>query len=92
MTATEVDEYAWSALGKWLKVFQALVAEPDMEWMFIDGSYAKAHPHSAGAASGKVEAIGKSQAGNTRKTGTAPNSAHYASHGACALPFPASRP
>lgn len=70
MTATEVDEYAWSALGKWLKVFQALVAEPDMEWMFIDGSYAKAHPHSAGAASGKVEAIGKSQAGNTRKTGT----------------------
>lgn len=35
---------AWSASGKWLKVFQALVVEPDMEWVFIDGSYAKAHP------------------------------------------------
>jgi len=33
---------AWSASGKWLKVLQALVAEPDMEWVFIDGSYAKA--------------------------------------------------
>ncbi|SUD29963.1 ISPs1, transposase OrfA [Pseudomonas fluorescens] len=39
---------AWSASGKWLKVFQALVADPDMEWVFIDGSYAKAHQHSAG--------------------------------------------
>ena len=44
-----------------------LVAEPDMEWVFIDGSYAKAHQHSAGAASGSDEAIGKSRAGNTSK-------------------------
>lgn len=49
---------AWSASGKWLKVLQALVADPDMEWVFIDGSYTKAHQHSAGAASGKDEAIG----------------------------------
>ncbi|MGH8433190.1 MAG: IS5 family transposase [Pseudomonas sp.] len=58
---------AWSASGKWLKVFQSLVTDPDMEWVFIDGSYAKAHQHSAGAASGKDEAIGKSRAGNTSK-------------------------
>ncbi|HBO6068059.1 TPA: IS5 family transposase [Pseudomonas aeruginosa] len=58
---------AWSASGKWLKVFQILVTDPDMEWVFIDGSYAKAHQHSAGAASGKDEAIGKSRAGNTSK-------------------------
>ena len=38
-----------------------------MEWVFIDGSYAKAHQHSAGAASGNDEAIGKSRAGNTSK-------------------------
>jgi len=43
---------AWSAAGKWLKVFKVLVSEPDMKWVFIDGSYAKAHQHSAGAASG----------------------------------------
>ncbi|MCO2887013.1 IS5-like element ISPa67 family transposase, partial [Pseudomonas aeruginosa] len=44
-----------------------LVVEPDMEWVFIDGSYVKAHQHSAGAASGNDEAIGKSRAGNTSK-------------------------
>jgi len=56
---------AWCASGKWLKIFQALVVEPDLEWVFIDGSYAKAHQHSAGAASGQDEAIGKSRAGKT---------------------------
>ncbi|KPB17987.1 hypothetical protein AC519_2966 [Pseudomonas savastanoi] len=34
-----------------------------MEWVFIDGSYAKAHQHSAGAASTQDQAIGKSRAG-----------------------------
>jgi transposase len=58
---------SWSASGKWIEVFKVLVDEPDMEWVFIDGSYAKAHQHSAGAASGNDEAIGKSRAGNTTK-------------------------
>jgi transposase len=48
-------------------VFQTLVTDPDMEWVFIDGSYAKAHQHSAGAAGGMDQAIGKSRAGNTSK-------------------------
>ncbi len=39
-----------------------------MEWAFIDGSYAKAHQHSSGAASNQDEAIGKSRAGNTSRT------------------------
>ena len=43
------------------------MVDPDMEWVFIDGSYAKAHQHSAGAASGTDEAIGKSRAGNSSK-------------------------
>ena len=54
---------AGSAAGKWVKIFKAMVVEPDLEWVFIDGSYVKAHQHSAGAASdsdptkplGKVE-------------------------------------
>ena len=58
---------AWSASGKWLKIFRALVVEPDLEWEFIDGSYVKAHQHSTGAASVEAEAIGKSRAGNTTK-------------------------
>jgi len=58
---------AWSAAGKWLKIFKALVTEPDLEWGFIDGSYIKAHQHSAGAAGQEPQAIGKSRAGNTSK-------------------------
>jgi len=54
---------AWSAAGKWVNLFKALVVEPDREWIFIDGSYAKAHQHSSGAASNADEAIGKSRAG-----------------------------
>ncbi|AVB18357.1 MULTISPECIES: IS5 family transposase [Pseudomonas syringae group] len=58
---------AWSASGKWVKVLEVLMTDPDMEWVFIDGSYAKAHQHSAGAASTQDQAIGKSRAGNTSK-------------------------
>lgn len=58
---------AWSACEKWRAIFKALVTEPDVEWIFIDGSYAKAHQHSAGAASESDEGIGKSRAGNTTK-------------------------
>jgi len=57
----------WSKKGKWLSLFKNLVSEPDTEWEFIDGSYVKAHKHSAGASGGGSQAIGKSRAGNTTK-------------------------
>lgn len=38
-----------------------------MEWAFLDGSYVRAHQHSAGAATQCAEAIGKSRGGNTTK-------------------------
>jgi transposase len=58
---------AWSLQDKILRIFNALASEPDFEWVFIDGSYAKAHQHSAGAAGSEPQAIGKSRAGNTTK-------------------------
>ncbi|RQW29016.1 IS5 family transposase [Rhodobacteraceae bacterium CH30] len=58
---------AWSAAGKWLRIFKTLLIDPDFEWVFIDGIYAKAHQYSTGAAGKQPEAIGKSRAGNTRK-------------------------
>jgi len=27
----------WSQQGKWLKLFEAVVQEPDREWLFVDG-------------------------------------------------------
>lgn len=58
---------ARSAAGKRLSVFNALLEEPDFKGAFIDGTYVKAHQHSAGAVSGQPEAIGKSHAGYTSK-------------------------
>ncbi len=40
---------AWSSSSKWSRIFKALIIDPDWEWKFIDGSYVKAHQHSAGA-------------------------------------------
>jgi len=58
---------AWSLQEKLMGIFRALVVEPDLEWVFIDGSILKAHQHSSGAATEQETAIGKSVAGNTTK-------------------------
>lgn len=57
----------WSKKGIWRCLFDALIFEPDLEWVFIDGSYVKAHQHSAGAIGKSPQAIGKSRAGRTSK-------------------------
>lgn len=57
----------WSSKGKLMKIFKALVKDPDLEWEFLDGSYVKAHQHSAGAAGKEKQAIGRSVGGNTTK-------------------------
>ena len=48
------------------KIFEALKVEPDLEWGFIDGSYVKAHQHSASGQSDE-QAIGMSRGGKTSK-------------------------
>jgi transposase len=63
----------WSKKGLWKKLFNVLKADSDLEWVFIDGSYVKAHQHSARAAGGYNENIGKSRAGNTSKVHLAVN-------------------
>ena len=40
--------------------------EPDFEWLMIDASHAKIHPHAAGAKGGN-EAIGLTKGGETQK-------------------------
>ena len=57
----------WSSKDKLMKIFKALVQQPDLEWVFIDGSVVRAHQHSSGAAREENQAIGKSVGGNTTK-------------------------
>ncbi|WP_300787612.1 IS5 family transposase, partial [uncultured Desulfovibrio sp.] len=42
----------WRDRGVWEKILEALIAEPDFEWLILDASHCKVHPHAAGAAGG----------------------------------------
>jgi hypothetical protein len=49
------------------RFFFVLRGEIDQEWVFLDGSYIRAHQHASGARHGEERAIGKSRGGNTTK-------------------------
>jgi len=38
----------WAKKGVWQKVFEAL-QDPDLEWLILDATIVRAHPHAAGA-------------------------------------------
>lgn len=50
---------AWAAADKLMMVYSMLVEDPDVEWLFIDGSYVKAHQESAGAATERQKPLAK---------------------------------
>ena len=45
----------WRDKGVWEKVLEALIDEPDFEWLMIDASHIKVHPHAAGAIGGNQD-------------------------------------
>jgi transposase len=57
----------WSKKGILTAVFNIITKDPDMDWLFIDGSIVRAHQHSTGAATDNHESIGKSRGGNSTK-------------------------
>lgn len=62
----------WAKKGVWKRVFDAL-QDPDLEWLILDSTVVRAHPHAAGA----------------KKTPTAPagrTSRHSAAAGAGSAP------
>ena len=38
----------WAKKGVWQRVFEAL-QDPDLEWLILDSTVVRAHPHAAGA-------------------------------------------
>jgi transposase len=38
----------WARTGTWRQVFEAL-QDPDLEWLILDSTIIRAHPHAAGA-------------------------------------------
>ena len=52
----------WRDRGVWAKLLDAMIDDPDFEWLMIDASYIKTHPHSAGARGGN-QAIARTKGG-----------------------------
>ena len=49
------------------QIFFSLRGDVDSEWIFVDGSYVRAHQHASGARRGAERAIGRSRGGLTTK-------------------------
>jgi transposase len=45
----------WRDNGVWENLLDVLREEPDYEWIMIDATFIKCHPHSAGAVGGNQE-------------------------------------
>jgi transposase len=45
----------WRNKGIWERLLELLIDEPDNEWLMIDASHIKVHPHGAGAAGGNQD-------------------------------------
>ena len=56
----------WRDAGIWEKLLDILIDDPDDEWLMIDASHCKVHPHAAGAKGGN-QAMGRTKGGSTRK-------------------------
>ena len=45
----------WRDKGIWERILEALIEEPDMEWLMIDASHSKVHPDASGAKGGNQD-------------------------------------
>lgn len=55
----------WRDAGRWEALLDKLVDEPDFEWLMIDASYLKVHPHATGAQGGN-QTMDRTKGGSTR--------------------------
>jgi transposase len=54
----------WVKEGTWERLLELLIDEPDFEWLMIDASHVKVHPHAAGAVGGN-QAMERTKGGLT---------------------------
>lgn len=54
----------WRDRGQWERLLEILVNEPDFEWLMIDASHIKVHPHAAGARGGNQD-MSRTKGGST---------------------------
>jgi len=45
----------WRDKGVWERLLSVVIEEPDFEWLMIDTSHSKVHPHATGAVGGNQD-------------------------------------
>jgi len=55
----------WRDKGVWERLLEILIDNPDYEWLMIDASHCKVHPHAAGARGGNQE-MSRTKGGSTQ--------------------------
>lgn len=56
----------WRRNGIWERILEVLIQDPDYEWLMIDASHVKVHPHAAGARGGNQD-MSRTKGGSTAK-------------------------
>ena len=56
----------WRDKGIWERLLEILIKDPDYEWLIIDASHCKVHPHGSGAVGGNQD-MSRTKGGSTRK-------------------------
>jgi transposase len=56
----------WVVNGVWEKLLEILIDDKDYEWLIVDASHVKVHPHACGAAGGNQD-MGRTKGGSTPK-------------------------
>jgi len=56
----------WRDKGIWEKLLEQVIEDPNYEWIMIDGSHCKVHPHASGARGGNQE-MSRTKGGSTPK-------------------------
>ena len=56
----------WRDRGVWESLLEGLIDDPDYEWLMIDASHVKVHPHASGAVGGNQD-MSRTKGGSTRK-------------------------
>ena len=56
----------WRDKGEWERLLELLIFEPDYEWLMIDATHSKVHPHACGARGGNQE-MSRTKGGSTQK-------------------------
>ena len=54
----------WCDRGRWEYILEQLIEEPDFEWLMIDSSHCKVHPHGTGAVGGNQD-MARTKGGST---------------------------